>query len=392
MGIGSDDGTQVQHCQRTSHAGIIESKRETTGIDYAPALDGMRAVAVLLVMFGHFDIPVVGRPGGTGVDIFFTLSGYLITRVLLRQFESGRSFMSFYWSRLMRLLPALLVVNVSLFMFVGSGLDMQDVALNAIAALAYIADWLRAFPLSFSPGIMAHTWSLAIEEQFYLLWPAVLLVLWRIGIDKGRILAIALAAASWVATITVAQMGASHVHLYNALYMRLPGLLIGASLAMLSPCKVTSRHAAAAAAIFLICAFYGWRWWSMIVTWLCTAIIIAHVVSNAERGVVRRVLEWHPMVSVGVVSYSLYLWHFPILVLLSKTYQSGFIRCVIGIPVSIAMAYITRVAIEMPALRARQLVTEDAQKWLGMFAWSGTIASMAGGLVFFFSGYYRALP
>jgi peptidoglycan/LPS O-acetylase OafA/YrhL len=140
---------------------------------YIPALDGVRGVAVLGVLLLHFRFS--GVPGGgIGVDIFFVLSGFLITRVLLAGYARGDPLAIFYWHRFVRLFPALLFLCAIYLAFGLIFLDKNQTWLDLESSLSYAANWTRAF-VDGAPQYLGHTWSTAIEEQFYLLWPALLL-------------------------------------------------------------------------------------------------------------------------------------------------------------------------------------------------------------------------
>ncbi|MEO8078667.1 MAG: acyltransferase, partial [Acidobacteriota bacterium] len=155
---------------------------------YRPDIDGLRAVAVLLVVGRHIGVPWM--PGGfTGVDIFFVISGYLITGLLVgEQMDSGRiGLAAFYARRVRRLLPALGIVT-AVTLVVGAGVLLPDeqvaLARSALASLAFAANvhfWMLHQDYFADPGMLLplhHLWTLAVEEQFYLLWP---LVLSRLG-------------------------------------------------------------------------------------------------------------------------------------------------------------------------------------------------------------------
>ena len=154
-------------------------------IPFRPDLQGLRAVAVLLVIFAHAGIPPFGG-GFIGVDVFFVLSGYLISALLVREFhDTGRiQLASFYARRLRRLLPALLVVIISTVLAASLLLPSRE-ALGMLASTPYAASWSSNLFFAFrdydyfdeaaTRDLFLHTWSLGVEEQFYLVWPLVLL-------------------------------------------------------------------------------------------------------------------------------------------------------------------------------------------------------------------------
>lgn len=156
---------------------------------YRPDLQGMRAIAILIVAFEHARLPII-KGGFIGVDVFFVLSGYLITGLLFREFKNDNyiNFSSFYSRRLKRLLPALLVMviisSIAGFLVL-SGTEAQTQTVSAPFAATWTSNLYFAFAKfdyfnEFSNrDLFLHTWSLGVEEQFYLIWPAILLILLR---------------------------------------------------------------------------------------------------------------------------------------------------------------------------------------------------------------------
>lgn len=153
---------------------------------YRPDIDGLRAVAVLLVLVFHFQLAPGAKAGFIGVDMFFVISGFLITNLLMRQFDAGRfSLGDFYVARVRRLAPALTVVLLLGFAYGVwrlTPLALRELSLQTAAAQFYVSNlyyWqnFHYFGLSADSVYLLHTWSLAVEEQFYLLFP---LVLWAV--------------------------------------------------------------------------------------------------------------------------------------------------------------------------------------------------------------------
>lgn len=174
---------------------------------YSASLDGVRGIAVIAVVLAHFGVPFIRR-GGLGVDIFFTLSGFLITSILLHEHArtGDISFRNFYMRRLLRLLPALLfLLAVYGFCVLVLDKDLNRHFTDIALVLFYLANWASAAGLN-RPGELGHTWSLSVEEQFYLLWPCVLYFLlnkWgRRGLFCGGVV---LAGLSMLETFSLAQ-------------------------------------------------------------------------------------------------------------------------------------------------------------------------------------------
>jgi len=203
-------------------------------LGYKPALDGLRALAVLPVLLFHGGVPGF-QWGYIGVDVFFVISGYLITDTLLKeQAETGCiSLLGFYRRRALRLLPALALVCLAVLLFMGLVANSWNQAWREIAIVAFYAgNWTRALGTGL-PQYLGHTWSLAIEEQFYIRWPALLLAILALNptiISSLRlILALVIAVTCW--RIFLALYGASADRLYNGTDTRADALLIGAALA-----------------------------------------------------------------------------------------------------------------------------------------------------------------
>jgi len=288
---------------------------------YRPDIDGLRAVAVILVLLFHFDLGISG--GFVGVDVFFVISGYLITEVIRNAINAGRfSFFDFYARRLLRLHPAL-VVTVGACMVAGFVL-MDPAAFAGLAASAKYSIfsasnfyfWLNQgyFDASAQTQPLLHTWSLAAEWQFYAIWP---FIVWAALKISDRFLAMLLVA------MTVGSLAASQIMLgydSSAAYFMMPfrvfELSIGALLVFASRHRAgpAAESAITATGIALIIAsaialdstspFPGLR---ALVPCLGAAACI-----YAGRSAVGSVLRTWPMVKMGLVSYSVYLVHWPI--------------------------------------------------------------------------------
>ncbi|WP_246229674.1 acyltransferase family protein [Bradyrhizobium cytisi] len=171
------------------------ASKQNKAADFRPDIEGLRAIAVLSVIGFHYGVPWL-TGGFVGVDIFFVISGYLISQLLLRELNGTGTidFVAFYGRRARRLLPAALLVTVATLIvsyFVLSPLEQKEIAKSAAASsvfatnMSLLSQALNYFGPESSLNPFLHTWSLSVEEQFYFLWPALLLVLWR---TKGRIL------------------------------------------------------------------------------------------------------------------------------------------------------------------------------------------------------------
>ena len=324
-------------------------------------LDGLRAIAVVSVVLYH--LSPAALPGGfLGVDVFFVLSGFLITSLLVEEHgATGRiNFIGFWRRRMRRLLPALFLMLSIVALFpmvagwvssplVANSIDVGSLREYATATLLYATNWFVAisgdsyFAHFSAPSPLAHTWSLAIEEQFYLLWPLVtLLMARRIRAERLAVrVSVALAATSFGAmALTYALGGPASVNfIYNATHTRLFDLAAGAALAWwlqhhdpstLPLLRYAGRVGVTVLAILFITAGTpngdprSWMWYAGFP--LATFATCGAIVGVIQReGGVGAVLGWSPVRYVGRISYGLYLWHWPVIVLVttSLTHLAG---------------------------------------------------------------------
>ena len=300
---------------------------------YIPALDGVRALAVFLVIASHIGLP--GFPGGGyGVDMFFVLSGFLITTLLLEEIDgTGRiNVLHFYARRLLRLYPALLLLLLLFAAFFHilehelpnlTGTDyVKDITLAAL----YLTDYAVAFGFENRNSLIGHTWSLAVEEHFYLVWPWALLGLrraFRGGNLAAALLALYVAATAWRLSCLSFQ---PWTMVYFRFDTRFAGLVLGALLAVV---RLQGRKIPGANALFVLSglAFLFCLYWipSMematrltIAPELFTFFLIDRILA-AKDGTAAAWLSGPALVFFGRISYGLYLFHFPVAALLSRT-------------------------------------------------------------------------
>ena len=312
---------------------------EGRALSYTPALDGIRAFAVGGVLLYHAGVDWMSG-GFLGVDAFFVLSGFLITSLLLGEWAKtgGIALRSFWARRARRLLPALFLVlgGVAVYARVyARPSELSSLRLDAFASLGYVANWRFVFSGQgyfdqfAAPSPLRHMWSLAIEEQFYLVWPVLLLGLLHLFRDRARQLALAvvtLAGLSLVVMLWLYEPGHDPSRVYYGTDTRAQSLLIGAFVAVAAGgIPVLGRRVrnwVHGAALVAVCVL-GWMWCTAneSSTWLyqggltVAAVAIATVivsVTQRRSGPLGAVLSLSPLVWVGTISYGLYLWHWPI--------------------------------------------------------------------------------
>ena len=321
-------------------------------LEYRPYLDGLRAVAVLLVFVFHAARPAM--PGGfIGVDVFFVLSGYLITRILISQHGAkGRiDVPGFYARRIRRLMPAVIVVVLVVVgreAIYGDILELGSRLRDAIATLFYVENWNlisqadQYFAESTSVSPLRHAWSLSIEEQFYVLWPLLLipiLALWRRRPRWAVLVVLGLVVLSALAMLFLYQPDFV-VRAYYGTDSRVHQPLLGALLAFVvsrGPLRAGLERpnrampfvagASVLALVFFAEYFKGdssayYRGGSLVVAGITAVLILA--LEWAPQGWVARGLAWNPMRQLGRISYGFYLWHWPIILWLAVPEGLGF--------------------------------------------------------------------
>lgn len=375
----------------------------TGRLRYLPALDGLRAFAVIGVLCYHGGLDWA-QGGFLGVDLFFVLSGFLITTLLLREREDtgGIALGSFWLRRARRLLPALLLLLVLVVTYAivfAAPAELRTIRGDALASVGYVANWRFIFTdgsyfAQFqAPSPLRHVWSLAIEEQFYLLWPLIVVAVLRLRNGSTR----ALAAASGVMLVgSVALMailyqpGRDPSRVYYGTDTRAQSLLVGALLAILMVHRpvVNGRVGRVALQVGAVVAASGLAaMWVLVgdredllytggflVEALLVAVVIAAVV-QPRRGPLAVLLSIAWIRWVGRVSYGVYLYHWPVYVALdeSRVGLDGYALFTVRVAVTLVIAALSYYLLEMPIREGR-----FPRERIRILAPSAAVAVLAG--------------
>ena len=343
---------------------------------HLPALDGLRGLAVLGVLLFHADKLLVG--GYLGVDLFFVLSGFLITSILVAEYEASSKIdlRRFWVRRARRLFPALLSLMPAIAVYAKVFAKPQELAAlrqDGLATLAYVANWRSIsaqrsyWDLFAAPSPLEHTWSLAIEEQFYVLWPLIVLGVFRLSKGRPRalfVVSVALAALSAAAMVWLYDpQNTSRAYLGTD--SRGGSILVGAALAsVLSPSRPfhdlrAVRWLDGAGLVASIGLGVAWSrlegqspflyHGGFLLTELAVLVLVACAVQD-RRSLVARALAFPPFVWAGLVSYGIYLWHWPIFAVLNaaRVHTTGWRLTLLRFGVTLAVAFVSYHLLEQP--------------------------------------------
>jgi peptidoglycan/LPS O-acetylase OafA/YrhL len=356
---------------------------------YQPGLDGLRAISVVAVILYHAGFGWM-RGGFFGVEVFFVVSGFLITSLLLDEREKNQrvNLGQFWVRRARRLLPALFTMMLSVAMWAsmfGTAEQQSTLKRDLPWSIFYLGNWGQIlghapYFASADPPLLRHLWSLAVEEQWYLIWPLVFIAAMSVGTGRLSSRAKAFAATAFAlmvlmfvlhattpddGTISVLGNQANRTNfMYLSTFTRASGLLLGAGAAFVwRPWRSTRKMLkfgtrldpfGAVTLTLLVCimsvaeltAGYVYQWLLALVSVLSILTIMV-VVHPAALGF-RALLSWRPLVEIGRRSYGLYLWHWPIFVF-SHTYHSGsYTRFVAATLITVAVSEVSYRFIETP--------------------------------------------
>jgi peptidoglycan/LPS O-acetylase OafA/YrhL len=303
-------------------------------------IDGLRAVAIAAVLAYHFGLRVPGGYGG--VDVFFVISGFLITGIIKSELEAGTfSLAQFYVRRIRRILPALtvcLVVTTAFATAVLFPLDFKDYARSLLSALVSISNFYFMqrtgyFDSEATSRPLLHTWSLGVEEQFYAAFPLLLIFLFS-SHRKAVAAALAVLASTSLAWSAWRVEAAPDAAFYSTIG-RVWELMIGALLAFGILPQLTSRLSRElTAALGAAMIAYGYMFYTdatpfpgiAALPFCLGAALIIHAGTTPGQTTIGRILSFPPMVALGLISYSVYLWHWPLLVLSGYRFPELFAR------------------------------------------------------------------
>ncbi len=373
---------------------VADADAPRAPLEHVPALDGVRGLAVCAVLAFHGGYL---HGGYLGVDLFFTLSGFLITRLIIDDLVRDRFSLREFWGRrARRLLPACWVL-IGAVLLAGPLLvrrtELATLRGDAFATLGYSANWWQVitsssyFALFTSPSPLQHTWSLAIEEQLYVLWPLVLIVLWRVGRRRIGVLAVGaatLASLSLIASTLLYSSADDGARVYYGTDTRASSVLIGAiaAITVWRYGHVLSRWRSGGAVVWIGTAVVGvawvrgnsgrWLYQGGLGSLAALAALVLAVVTVQPSTRFSRVLAVRPLVAIGVVSYGVYLYHWPLFLWLSpeRTHTDGLPLFALRLLVTFSAATASYLLIERP-YRGR--------RWA--FSWRALGATAAVGVI-----------
>lgn len=391
-----------------------DSPRDDRSLSYLPALDGVRAVAILVIMGYHWGVFLTSG-GFYSLDAFFALSGFLITSILVREWQGTATvrLRAFWARRARRLLPALLLMLLGVAAyaaFLVPGGNYPNLRSDSLAALFYYANWhfiatgSNYFVQTGPTSPLTHTWSLAVEEQFYLVWPLTVLIVMKLWRSLRVLLVVCVAGAlGSAAEMAVLYSPADVNRLYYGTDTRAQSLLVGAAMAVALALWAdrrrrveTSPDAGSTARSHVGDAFWAPRsalgragtealgvagvigcalLWTLVsendafayrggflLAALGTSAVLCSVVC-CQRSALARLLSLRPLRFVGRISYGLYLWHFPLMLYLdhARTGLGGYPLFAVRAAATGAIAVASYYLVERPVRRG---TVSGWQAWL----------------------------
>lgn len=384
------------------------SQKPHTPIKYRPEIDGLRALAVLPVILFHAGSDLFGG-GFVGVDVFFVISGYLITSIILKDMRAGTfSIAHFYERRARRILPALFTVMLVCTVFAWFYMlppQLEDFSKSLIAVVLFASNFLFFTTLDyFAPAAeempLLHTWSLGVEEQYYVIFPLFILVAWRFGFRRMTLMLLAVALVSLMASEASKAFENASFYLTPS---RAWELLAGSIVAFTSFDKPLHQQvkktwaealsiigfASVLLSIFLFDKKTSFPGIAALLPVLGTVLIVAFAHGKTKVG---RLLSWRGFVGVGLLSYSAYLWHQPLfafarIINLNSSPSTGVMIALAVI--SFGFAYLTWRFIETPTRNPKNFTRKQVFKAAAI----GSLLFMVlGGVGVLGKGFYQRYP
>lgn len=335
--------------------------RESYRLGHRPGLDGLRGLAIVLVLANHTGVPYTGRAGTVGVTAFFVLSGFLITRLLVEEYDriGAVSLPLFYARRGLRLLPAMLAylgVTTAVALRYGQPLD------QLVYAALYVSNIARSVGVDMR--LAPHTWSLAMEEQFYILWPLLLVVMMSAGRTRGQM--VRLAGVGIVASMLfrwwLVADGATLTRLHNDPLLGGGVLLVGCLLGLTIDRFLASRLLAGGAFVGGVATLLAtspgpkspWLYMGVVpIVTVASALLIAVLVHDGQPRWVRTVTTWQPLSYLGRISYGLYLWHYTVYFVVKHEVTTYPARPLLQVGLSVPLAALSYHLLELRFLRLK---------------------------------------
>lgn len=362
---------------------VAKTQVEARSKQYRPDIDGLRAISVVAVVFFHAQFQTFSG-GFVGVDVFFVISGYLITSIILDRGSLSWSFFQWFYERRIRrlfppVIPVLIFSGVAAYKLLPPD-ALEEYGRSVVAFLTFWSNWffwsISGYfdqPAQIKP--LLHTWSLSIEEQFYILFPTIILVACRKGRSAAAIALGLVAVLSFCVNAVAALEGYASLAFFNS-FGRFWEIAVGSLLAAVPlprPRSETTKTLLGSTGIFAIawCVFSydGTTPFATVVPALGAALII-----YANGGLAGRVLSTPPLVGLGLISYAVYLWHWPIFVFIALyRYHPTSLHYGLGIVATIALSTLSFFLIERPIREKRFMVGSRT-----VFAFFGVVGAVLG--------------